>query len=89
MVSKCEQIAAAIIVIRFLSKKQKSREVRGNKDGFKEANCVVHNMMHYPKSLGWKTLHSWDIFLRMIADDFEELCIRIAPIVLKMDTNKH
>lgn len=52
MVSKCEQIAAAIIVIRFLSKKQKSREVRGNKDGFKEANCVVHNMMHYPKSLG-------------------------------------
>jgi len=58
MVSKCEQIAAAIIVIHVLSKKQISREVRGNKNGFKEANCVVHNMMHYSKSLGCKTLHS-------------------------------
>lgn len=86
MVSKREKIAAAIIVIDFLSKKQKKpRSVW-------ERKWIQRRKLHGAYNALSRELRMEDPsqlrnFIRMSAEDFEELSSWIAPMVQKMDTN--
>jgi hypothetical protein len=86
MVSKRKKIAAAIIVIDFLSKKQKKpRSVW-------ERKWIQRRKLHGAYNALSRELRMEDSsqlrnFIRMSAEDFEELSSWIAPMVQKMDTN--
>lgn len=86
MVSKREKIAAAIIVIDFLSKKQKKQR------SVWERKWIQRRKLHGAYNALSRKLRMEDPsqlrnFIRMSAEDFEELSSWIAPMVQKMDTN--
>lgn len=86
MVSKRKKIAAAIIVIDFLSKKQKKpRSVWERKWIERRKLYGAYNALS--RELRMEDPSQLRNFIRMSAEDFEELSLWIAPMVQKTDTN--
>lgn len=86
MVSKRQKIAAAIIVISVLNKKQKKPRSAW------ERKWIQRRQLHGAYDTLSRELRMEDPcqlrnFIRMSAEDFEELSLWIAPIVQKKDTN--